>query len=167
MSVVGELNDVERLFLNSGGRMHTTTGKLVDPTNLRPEDVEIVDIAHALSNLTRYSGHATRFYSVAEHSLLVAYIANEIAGPVAGLLGLAHDMHEAYGGYMISPLKRRAEMKPFRAWQSTAQQSIEQALFFGPGVLTFERELAVNEDRGRSAREIVAETDRRTHAGRG
>jgi hypothetical protein len=50
-------------------------------------------------------------------------------------------------------------MKPFRAWQSTAQQSIEQALFFGPGVLTFERELAVNEDRGRSAREIVAEID--------
>jgi len=49
----------------------TFSGKKIDPTDMQPSDVCIEDIAHALSNQCRYGGHTNRFFSVAEHCLLV------------------------------------------------------------------------------------------------
>jgi hypothetical protein len=56
--------DAQWLQTNSGGRFY--------PFNPRVEDVNIADIAHALSLLCRYGGHVDRFYSVAEHCVLMA-----------------------------------------------------------------------------------------------
>lgn len=42
---------------------------------------EINEIAHALSMINRFTGHTTRPYSVAEHSLLVAQMASEEGAP--------------------------------------------------------------------------------------
>ena len=59
-------------------------------------------IAHALSNLCRYTGHVNRFYSVAEHSVLVS-----LAVPKKfALEALFHDASEAFLGDVSSPLKK-------------------------------------------------------------
>jgi len=74
----------------------TYTGKKVNPLDMRPEDICFEDIAHALANKCRYTGHARYFYSVAEHSILVA---RELAKRGEGslvLYGFLHDAGEAY-----------------------------------------------------------------------
>lgn len=70
---------------------------------LKPDqyNYDIEEIAHALSNLCRYTGHINKFYSVAEHSVLVS----RIVDPAYALAGLLHDAGEAYLGDVSSPLK--------------------------------------------------------------
>jgi len=85
------------------GEALTFTGKLVLPLAPRADDVDIVDIAHALANTCRFNGHTRRFYSVAEHSVRVA---RKVGDPRHKLVALLHDAAEAYTGVVIRPLKR-------------------------------------------------------------
>ena len=77
------------------------SGRYFDLMNPRPEDVDILDIASALSKLCRFTGHTSEFYSVAQHSYYVA----KIVPPQYALQGLLHDASEAYIGDVASPLK--------------------------------------------------------------
>jgi 5'-deoxynucleotidase YfbR-like HD superfamily hydrolase len=82
--------------------IQTFSGRQFWPLNPRAEEVEIEDVAHALSNLCRYNGHTRRFYSVAQHSVLVSRIV-----PAADALwGLLHDAPEAYIADLSRPVKR-------------------------------------------------------------
>ena len=47
----------------------TYTKKMFDPLHPKTEQIDIVDIAHALSMLCRANGHFKSFYSVAQHSI--------------------------------------------------------------------------------------------------
>lgn len=92
---------------------------------LKPEDYQysIEEIAHALSNLCRYTGHTNKFYSVAEHSVLVSRIVpDEFA-----LAGLLHDAGEAYLGDVSSPLKQL--LPEYKEIENRVEQSI--ATWFG------------------------------------
>lgn len=85
----------------------TASGLYVNPMKLTPDDVCVEDIAHALGNQCRYSGHTREFYSVAEHSVRVAGILEEAGEPWDVVLwGLLHDGAEAYLVDLPRPLKR-------------------------------------------------------------
>lgn len=82
------------------------TGRCVDPFNLRPEDIDIRDIAHALAHTCRFGGHCRVFYSVAEHSIRVAkWLADSGQDTTTILCGLLHDAAEAYLVDLPTPLK--------------------------------------------------------------
>lgn len=80
------------------------------PFDPRPEEVTIGAIAHGLSNLCRYSGAVTRFYSVAEHCTLIARWLALRTDPVTALCGLLHDAPEALSGFgdVARPVKGMA-----------------------------------------------------------
>jgi hypothetical protein len=81
--------------------IQTYSGKAFHYDAPTPDMVDIRDIAHALSNLCRFAGHCKRFYSVAEHSVLVSLL----VPPQYALQGLLHDATEAYVVDVPRPLK--------------------------------------------------------------
>lgn len=92
-------------------KMLTYTGKIFDPLDMNVEDVDIKDIAHALSYSCRFNGHCRNFYSIAEHSYAVSrYL--EFIGCDARIQmrGLLHDGAEAYLGDIIRPIKQEVSV---------------------------------------------------------
>lgn len=75
---------------------------LLNPT---VNDVFIKDISNALSKLCRFTGHTSRFYSVAEHSWHCANVLMDQPKEVQ-LAALLHDASEAYCQDISSPLKQ-------------------------------------------------------------
>ena len=86
-----------------GDWMQTYTGMRFFPLDPRPDEIDARDIAHALSLLCRYGGHVDRFYSVAEHCVLMS----QAVSPSASLAALLHDATEAYVCDVPRPLKRQ------------------------------------------------------------
>lgn len=86
--------------------IQTYSGKAFDLWDPQPDQIDITDIAHALSLQCRFNGHCRQFYSVAQHSVLVARLLPE---PLR-LYGLLHDAAEAYIGDIVRPLKERLVM---------------------------------------------------------
>lgn len=93
-----------------GDWIQTFSGLAFYPLGPATEDILAADIAHSLAMQCRYNGHVRRFYSVAEHCVLMcdwilashrdADEARELA-----LWALLHDAAEAYIGDMVRPLK--------------------------------------------------------------
>lgn len=84
-----------------GPWMQTYSGRQFYPLNPSPNDVDIKDIAQALSQMCRFNGHTDLFYSVGQHCVEVS---QAVPGKFA-LQALLHDAAEAYVGDMIRPLK--------------------------------------------------------------
>lgn len=104
-----------------GDWMQTYTGRKFWPLDPRADEVDIADIAHALSLQCRFAGHCRTFYSVAEHSVRASLLAlpagmleaarwhdeAERRAVVMVALGtLLHDAGEAYVVDVPRPLKR-------------------------------------------------------------
>ena len=91
-----------------GDWIQTFCGLVMYPLDPRHEEIDIRDIAHALSNLCRFTGHVRTFYSVAEHSVRVS----RACDPADALWGLLHDASEAYLADMSRPMKRSFQFGP-------------------------------------------------------
>lgn len=84
----------------------THSGQFVDLKDPKPETINLDDIAYALSQICRYNGHTKRFYSVAEHAVMVSKrLERKGFSPHTQLSGLHHDDAEAYLGDVVRPLK--------------------------------------------------------------
>ena len=79
----------------------TFSGNRFYPLVPRIDRVAIEDIAHGLAYQCRFNGQTREFYSVAQHSLVVA----SLVEPRQRLAALLHDAAEAYLGDMVKPLK--------------------------------------------------------------
>jgi 5'-deoxynucleotidase YfbR-like HD superfamily hydrolase len=103
-----------------GNSIATYTGRWFWPLDPQPEDIVIEDIAHALSNKCRFSGHTKKFFSVAQHSVIVSLICD----PKDFLWGLLHDASEAYLVDMPKPLKILPEFEWFRKAEDKVQLAV-------------------------------------------
>lgn len=107
--------------------IETFTGAAFQPTAPRLEDVWIEDIAHALSNQCRFSGHVRDFYSVAEHSLRVSWALEEWGEDQdVQLWGLLHDASEAYLVDLPTPIKHSEIGAEYRKAETALMRTICQ-----------------------------------------
>ncbi len=81
--------------------IHTYSGKQCWPLDSRPDEIDLISIAHALACSTRFNGHTRSPYSIAQHSVLVS----RYCDPSVALEGLMHDATEAYIGDIVLPVK--------------------------------------------------------------
>lgn len=95
---------------DTGDWIQTYSGVCVKPLAPKPENIRIIDIAHALSHVCRFTGHTKFFMSVAQHSVLVS----QVVRPENALWGLLHDASEAYLADLARPVKRQSQMDIYR-----------------------------------------------------
>jgi hypothetical protein len=108
-----------------GDWIATYSGRKFYPLDPRVEDIDMYDIVHALSQLSRFGGHCTSFYSVAQHCVLVSLM----CPPENALWGLLHDASEAYLCDVPSPLKACPEFEFYR--KAEAQLMVMICTVFG------------------------------------
>lgn len=89
------------------------------------DSIEPWSIAMALSKLCRYNGHTRRFYSVAEHTILMADYVEKVLklGPRECLTALHHDDSE---GLVLGDLPRpvKVKMPQFKALEDRHDKAI-------------------------------------------
>lgn len=100
--------------------IQTYSGRRFTPTKPHIDSIVIQDIAHALSMQCRFSGHIKKFYSVAQHSVLVSYLCNN----EDALWGLLHDASEAYLVDVPMPLKRSGKFDAYLGFEANMQLAI-------------------------------------------
>jgi 5'-deoxynucleotidase YfbR-like HD superfamily hydrolase len=105
---------------DESGWIQTFTCKKFYPLRPKIEDICIEDIAHALSNICRFTGHSSFFYSVAQHCVLVSHTCNK----ENALYGLLHDASEAYISDISRPLKKSIEFQAYR----NAEQKLQEVI---------------------------------------
>ena len=108
--------------------IRTRSGRDVPLMTFGPTHVELEDIAHALAHQCRWGGHTRRFYSIAEHCLLVA----ALVPPAHRAYALLHDASEAYLGDLVAPLKRSSALEGYREIEARVQNAIYRAVGLDP-----------------------------------
>lgn len=108
-------------------QMMTFTGKLVNPLAMRPEDVDIRDIAHGLALVNRFGGHSKFPLSVAQHAVYVSRVLHQLFTDKADAdymawVGLHHDDSDTYIGDMPRLLKHSDRMAGFLRVESDLQE---------------------------------------------
>ncbi len=91
----------------SGAWIQVYTGGKFHPLAPKVSEVHLEDIAHSLAMKCRFSGHTKDFYSVAQHSVLVAMEYQRLCPwhPTGVATALLHDADEAYFPDVASPIK--------------------------------------------------------------
>lgn len=90
--------------------IQTRGGLAFDYLTMDPLTITIDDIASSLSKQCRFGGHTIRFYSVAEHSVLVS----QCVPPEHAVTALLHDATEAYLLDLPRPVKHLPALAGYR-----------------------------------------------------
>jgi uncharacterized protein len=115
-----------------GNWIQTWSGRTFFPTDPRPEDVFIEDIANALSKICRFGGHCREFYSVAQHCTLGALALEKAGGaPELCLAFHLHDASETYVQDIPRPLKQQEEMSEYRKVEDRVSRVIYEKYDLG------------------------------------
>src|SRR5438552_3035736 len=103
--------------------IQTFTGKKFFPLEPNADDICIEDIAHSLSMQCRFNGHSKQFYSVAQHSVLIAswWFGDY---PKLAKYALLHDASEAYLSDIPRPLKQLPEFEFYKKAEQLLQDLI-------------------------------------------
>lgn len=107
--------------------MDTASGVKLNLDEPRPQDICITDIAAALSKVCRFGAQANRFYSVAQHAVLVRDLVVKAGRPDLAATALHHDSAEAYVCDLPSPLKALLEAEGNHAYREAADR-LDQAI---------------------------------------
>jgi len=139
-----------------GPYLQTISGRWLNPFDPDPEQIDIGDIARALSNQCRFGGHCRPFYSVAQHSVHVSELVAERGGDVEDVFAaLMHDAGEAYLGDMPHPIKHRSPLgAAFREAERHLERAIRERFRIKaevPGLKPADRALLATERRAFSA----------------
>jgi len=100
--------------------IQTFSGKYINPLDPDPDSIDLLDIAHALSLINRFTGHTTVPMSVAQHS---CYVSD--ACPTWSAEALLHDASEAYIADLARPVKGQDDMSFYR----TAEWNLMETIF--------------------------------------
>lgn len=102
--------------------IQTYTGKKFFPLDPDPELICIEDIAHSLAMQCRYNGHTRRFYSVAQHSVILA--SKFFKSHDLRFAALLHDASEAYLSDVPLPIKHLPQFTFYREAEDRLQRMI-------------------------------------------
>lgn len=111
--------------MESGPTIMLQSGAWFDFGAPASSNFTIEDIAHGLANICRYAGQCRKFYSVAEHSVLVSETAVGLEFDA-----LLHDAAEAFMGDITRPLK---QMLPE---YKKIEKDVEEAILTKFGLIT-------------------------------
>lgn len=118
MSLDGLTLDADGCFTDAPSKIATWSGGRIDPLAPAQEDLRITDIARGLANACRWNGQC-RFYSVAEHSVLVSLM-------VPTMEALMHDASEGLGlNDMARPIKIHTDLgELYLTHEAVSEQAI-------------------------------------------
>lgn len=104
------------------------SGEVFDYADPMEATITLHDVAHSLARTTRYAGQCRGEYSVAAHTILVAYLVrNHFNRPELTLAALHHDDVEAFTGDWPKPLKVFCEQLGF-SYRKELERKIEPAI---------------------------------------
>lgn len=99
----------------------TYSGLKLDPGNIKPEDINIYDIAAGLSAMPRFAGQTRHVFTVASHSIILStLVPKEYA-----LVALLHDSSEAYIADLPSMVK--ALLPDYQRLEASIMDSVASA----------------------------------------
>lgn len=130
----------------------THSKRLVDLLSPDPETIVVDDIVHHLAHECRFAGACGTFYSVAQHSQIVAAMV-EVEDRGAALYGLLHDAHEYLLKDIPQPLKTALQPE-YGELEQRLQAAIYAALRIRPPT-DGELEIVMRVDRQVLASEFV------------
>lgn len=122
------------------GTIATYSGGTFQPLTPNPDDIQIADIAHPLSNQCRFTGHTSGFYSVAQHSVHCAEMVRDwlrddaqyeglLPNPDAQIIltALMHDASEAFLADISRPIKMVPEFGDvYKKFEVRLEQAIAE-----------------------------------------
>lgn len=101
----------------------TLSGKLLDLNDIKPDELDLFEIANAIANQGRYNGQTKMYYSVAEHCVnLTRYAKRQGLSIDLQKALLMHDASEAYCGDIVYHLK--AELPFFKKIENKILSSV-------------------------------------------